>query len=447
MIQALGSSLDRWAKRWVPDPFVFAVILTALTGILGIILTGSGPMEMVEYWQTGFWGLLAFAMQMCLILVTGHALATSPAVLKILKRLSELPKTPGAAVMLVAFCATAASLIHWGLGIIAGALLAKNIATHAHKQGRKLPYPLLGAAAYSGFIVWHGGLSGSAPLKVAESQHFLAAQIGVIPISQTLFSPLNIVMAIVMLIAIPLAVRMLLPKDESDFESIDDIAPQFASESEPEKPQPDQPAGKLENSRVLSIFIGGMGLVWLVWHFAKNGPSLDLNTVNCIFLFCGILLQGTPIRYVRAVAQSAGACGGIILQFPFYAGIMGMMKYSGLVGVMANFFVSISNKTTFPVFSFLSAGLVNLFVPSGGGQWAVQGPVLTKAAAELGVSIPKTVMALSYGDAWTNMLQPFWALPLLGITGLKARQIVGYTLIVMIITGALFSAGLLLLPA
>ena len=207
------------------------------------------------------------------------------------------------------------------------------------------------------------------------------------------------------------------------------------------------PADRIENSRVISLIIGIAGLIYVVYYFGTKGFQLNLNIVNFTFLMVGIILQGTPINYIRAVSEGAKACAGIIVQFPFYAGIMGMMKFSGLVAVIAGWFVAISNPTTYPVFAFLSAGIVNLFVPSGGGQVAVQGPVMIEAAKTLGFSINKTLMAIAYGDEWTNMLQPFWALALLGITRLKAREIVGYTMVVLVVSAIIFILGLFFLPA
>jgi short-chain fatty acids transporter len=206
----------------------------------------------------------------------------------------------------------------------------------------------------------------------------------------------------------------------------------------------------MENSPILSMLIGLMGLVFVVYYFNKNGFKLNLNIVNFMFLFAGIILHGTPRRFLDAITSATKGSAGIILQFPFYAGIMGMMVGANAAGVscaglMSNWFVNISTVTTFPFFAFLSAGLVNFFVPSGGGQWAVQAPIMMPAGAALGVSAAKTAMAIAWGDAWTNMIQPFWALPALGIAGLGARDIMGFCLIVMLYSGVIISLGLILL--
>lgn len=449
MIRAMGSAFDKWARKWMPDPMLFAIFLTFVTYILGLIFTQTGPFEMIKHWYKGFWVLLTFGMQMCLILVTGHALATSKIVRSGIEKLAEIPKKQGGAIFLVALTAGIASLINWGLGIIVGALMAREVGRSGHLRGIKMHYPLLGAAGYGGFLVWHMGLSGSAPLLVATEKHFLVDKIGIIPVSQTIFSPMNIVLSIVLLFSVPLICMVMAPKEEDDFETIADVDPTLVEKKEVVEISRKEMviADKIENSVTISLIIGIAGIIYVIYYFATKGFELNLDIVNFAFLFLGIIFQRTPINYVRAASEGAKACSGIIVQFPFYAGIMGMMNFSGLVAVIAGWFVAVSTGYTFPVFNFLSAGLVNLFVPSGGGQWAVQGPIMVAAADTLKLSIPKTIMAVAYGDQWTNMLQPFWALALLGITRLKAREIVGYTMVVMIITGIIIILGLLLLPA
>jgi short-chain fatty acids transporter len=445
----MGAAFDRWARKWMPDPMLFAIILTFLTYLLGLIFTKTGPFEMVKYWYDGFWTLLSFGMQMCLILVTGHALATSPIMRRTIEKLAEIPKNQAGAVFLVGLIAAIASWINWGLGIIIGALMAREVARSGNQRNIPMHYPLLGAAGYAGFLTWHGGLSASAPLLVATKGHFLEAQIGIIPSSQTLFSPMNIVISILLILLIPIVCMLMAPTGEKEIVTIVDVDPNLVKKDEPKVLKMEEMviADKIENSRIISWVIGLAGLVYVVYYFGTKGFSLDLNIVNFTFLFVGILLQGRPINYIRAVSEGAKACAGIIIQFPFYAGIMGMMKFSGLVAVIAGGFVAISNDVTYPIFAFLSAGLVNLFVPSGGGQWAVQGPIMVQASQTLNFSIDKTIMAIAYGDEWTNMLQPFWALALLGITRLKAREIVGYTMVVLVASAILFILGLLLLPA
>ena len=451
MIRRMGSYFSRWADKYMPDPFLFAILLTFLTLILGIIFTDNGPFAMLKHWNKGFWTLLTFSMQMCLILVTGYALATTKVVGRAIEILADIPKTGAGAATLVAFVAIIAAYINWGLGIIVGALMARQVALRGYQKKVAMHYPLLGAAGYAGLAVWHGGFSASAPLLVATEGHFLADKIGVIPVSQTLFSPLNIVVAVFLIIGLPFLFRFLTPVDESEMVTIDKVLPNIddylsGKKEDSEQQRRDTVASKLENSMAISIIVGAMGLIIVIWYFVTKGFKLNLNIVNFTFLFVGILLHRTPINYVRAITEGTRGCAGIILQFPFYSGIMGMMNFSGLIVVIAGWFVAISNQFTYPLFTFISAGLVNIFVPSGGGQWAVQGPVIVEAAKTIGVSYSKSIMALAYGDQWTNLFQPFWALALLGLTGLKARQIMGYCMAVMLIGIVFFILALVFLP-
>ncbi len=449
MLRFLGENFDRWARRWMPDPMLFAILLTFATFVLALILTKHGPLMLIQDWYNGFWELLTFGMQMCLILVTGHALATSPIARKGIEKLARIPRNQAAAIFLVGLTAALVSWINWGLGIIVGALMAREVGKSGHIRNIKIHYPLLGAAGYAGFITWHGGLSGSAPLLVATQGHFLEKQIGIIPTTETLFSPMNIVITLSLFAVIPSICMLMGPQKAAEIQTIFDIDPTLIEKEAPPRISRDKivPADRLEKSRTISFLTGMAGLTYIVWYFITKGFDLNLNIVNFTFLMVGIILQGTPINYIRAVGEGTKACSGIIIQFPFYAGIMGIMKFSGLVGIIAGWFVLISNDTTYPVLTFLSSGLVNLFVPSGGGQIAVQGPIMVEAAQALDFSINKTIMAIAYGDEWTNMLQPFWALALLGITRLKAREIVGYTMVVLVVSAILFILGLLFLPA
>ncbi|MDF1563097.1 MAG: TIGR00366 family protein [Deltaproteobacteria bacterium] len=444
MISRLGKVLSHWAARLVPDPFVLALGLTLAVGLLGLALTGGELFTVGAGFVSGFSspGLLGFALQMCLVLVTGHALALSPPVQRAVARLARLPRSAGSAALIVAAVACLAGVAHWGLGAIVGAFLAREMGRHAAARGLKLHYPLLGGAAYSGLAVWHGGFSGSAPLKVAEAGHFTEAIVGVLPITETLFSPLNLVVTGALLLLIPALYYGLTPRDEAELVAPD--LPPFEEEAREREPIDSVPAW-LQESPLVGVGAGAAGLALLLALIVTDRLGLDLNSVNLFFLFLGLALQARLRRYVEAVADGARGAGAIILQFPFYFGILGMMKASGMIDWISETMVSIATASTFPTLAFLSAGLVNLLVPSGGGQWAVQGEILLSAGKALGVAPGTTVMAFAYGDAWTNMLQPFWALPLLGIMGLKAREIIGYTAVVFLLMALVVPALLLLM--
>lgn len=436
-MKSLVGFFNRLMQRYLPDPFLFVIILTFVVFGLGLIFTDSGPYKMVQHWGTGFWQLLTFSMQMVLVLVTGHVLASSRIFKKGLGALAGTAKSPGQAIIIVTIVSIIASLINWGFGLVIGALFAKELA----KKVKGVDYRLLIASAYSGFVVWHGGISGSVPLTIATSGHFTENLIGVISTDQTIFSFFNIVIIAALFVVIPIVNRLMMPTKEQTV-TVDPAILQDDVQAAALEKGAMTPAERLENSRLISLLIGIFGLVFLFYYFASNGFKLNLDIVNFLFLFLGILFHGTPKHFLDAVLNAVKGASGIIVQFPFYAGIMGMMTASGLAAVISEAFVSISNDVTFPFFAFISAGLVNIFVPSGGGQWAVQGPIMLEAAQVLNASIPKTAMAVAWGDAWTNLIQPFWALPALAIAGLRAKDIMGYCVLTLVVTGIVISIGL-----
>jgi short-chain fatty acids transporter len=451
MLERLGDSLSRWARRWVPDPFVLAILLTLVTFAASLFYVGFDVKRVLFAWVDGkgggkgFWNLLAFGMQMCLILVTGHALASSPPVRRALDALAKSARTPARAVVVVTLGAMLLAYLNWGLGLIGGALLAREVGQRARKQGIPVHYPLLVAAGYSGLMVWHGGLSGSAPLKVTLAKDLkeilgesLAAQVQPMPLGQTIGSVGNLLANAILLVLVPLVLVRMLPAKEADRVP----APALDDEPEPAAPSGATPAERLERSSWLGFGFAAVGIATGVLLLRRQGlGNLDPNLLNFVFLFAGLALHGSPLAYVNAVAEAAKGCAGIILQFPFYAGIMGMLAGTGLLTAVAGAMAHVG-PGALPAVSFYSAGLVNLFVPSGGGQWAVQGPILLEAAVKSGVSPARMVMALAYGDQWTNMLQPFWALPLLGITGARARDIIGYTAVILLVGQIGFLAAL-----
>ena len=436
------SFFNRLMQRYLPDPFLFVIILTFVVFGLGLIFTKTSPMEMVQYWGGGFWELLTFSMQMVLVLVTGYVLASSPVFKKLLGALASTAKSPGSAIIIVTVVSLMASWINWGFGLVIGALFAKELA----KKVDNVDYRLLIASAYSGFIVWHGGFSGSIPLTIATEGHFSQDLIGVISTSDTIFSTFNLILLAAMFLVLPLMNRLLMPsKDETisvDRALLEDASNLQAATVEKANMTP---AERLENSYILSVIVSILGLAFLFYYFLNNGFSLNLNIVNFLFLFLGILFHWTPKNFLESVMNAVKGASGIIIQFPFYAGIMGMMTASGLAAVMSEAFVSISNEHTFHFFAFLSAGIVNFFVPSGGGQWSVQAPVMLAAAQTLDVSVAKTALAVAWGDAWTNLIQPFWALPALAIAGLKAKDIMGFCVILLFVSGTIISLAFLLL--
>ncbi len=435
MLRVLSRPLTGLVEKYLPDPFVLVVVLTLITMGSAIVFQGTGPTEVLRMWGDGFWSLLSFSMQMLFVLVSGFMMASTPPVKRLLSWLAGRASSPGGAIVMVSLVSLAASWLNWGFGLVVGALFAKEMARQI-----RVDYRLLIASAYSGFLIWHGGISGSIPLSVATEGHPFVDQIGIIPTSETIFSFYNLAIVAALVVVIPLVNRAMMPPEER----MVTVDPDLLREESDEDPGETTPADWLETSPILSWLVGIAGAAFLVIHFAGGG-GLSLDIVNFTFLTLAILLHGTPRRLLRSLDEGIKGGAGIVIQFPFYAGIMGIMTASGLAASMSEGLVSLANEFTFPFWTFLSAGIVNFFVPSGGGQWAVQAPIIMPAADSIGIDQARAAMAVAWGDAWTNMIQPFWALPLLGIAGLRARDMMGFCVVHLLIGGVIITLGLTLL--
>jgi len=453
MFKKITNGCVRVINRWLPDPFLFAVILSIIVYIFAMIATGMGPLKILDAWggSGGFWNLLSFSMQMACVLVFGSAMASSKPIKAALRKVAGLAHSNFQAIFITAFISTICCWLNWGFGLIVGALLAKEVV----RRVPSVDYPLLIASAYSGFVIWHAGLSGSIPLALNSGYTIFAGTEREMTFnaatSETIFHPMNLIMCLVILIVMPFVLYAMHPHKDK----VITVDPALLKDEEERVHKKNTPADKMEQSRILWIILVVGGFVWIIYNFIRNGQngkdvaaSLDLNTVNFIFLFLGILFHGSLRSYIDAIEEAVKGAGGIILQFPFYAGIMGMMTVANeagvsLASVISNFFVNISSPVTFPLLTFLSAGIVNFFVPSGGGQWAVQGPIVMPAAATMGIDPGRAAMAIAWGDQWTNMIQPFWALPALGVAKLSARDIMGYLVIILVFTGLVACLGFL----
>ncbi|WP_136254142.1 short-chain fatty acid transporter [Onishia niordana] len=433
MLKFISRPAVKLVERYLPDPYIFVLLLTLVAAVAAIAVERQTPLEVLRFWGDGFWNLLTFSMQMLLVLITGFMLANTPPVKRALSGLAGKARNAGGAIVLVTVVSLVASWINWGFGLVVGALFAKELARQV-----RVDYRLLVASAYSGFLIWHAGLAGSIPLTIATDGHFTVEQIGVVSTSETIFSWFNMTIVAVLLVSVPLVNRLMLPsEDESVY-----VDPALLEEDQEPRVRITRPAEHLENSRALAWLVGIPGLLFLLDHFVLRDGGLNLNVINFLFLFLAIVLHRTPRRLLASLQEAIKGGAGIVIQFPFYAGIMAIMVQSGLAQSLSEAFVSFASAETLPFWSFISAGVVNLFVPSGGGQWAVQAPVMLPAAAALGADVPRIAMAVAWGDAWTNLLQPFWALPVLAIAGLKAKDIMGYCLVQLLISGAIIALGL-----
>ena len=345
--------------------------------------------------------------------------------------------SPRAAIVAATLVGGIGSWLNWGFGLVMGGIVAQKLAMNV----KGLHYPLAIAAGYSGFAVYGIGLSGSVPLLLATPGNFMEEKVGLIPLTDTLFSPYLLLTNLAVFIILPIFNMLLHPKDpakvrEINREDFPAVSVKPVQESTPTI------ASRLNNSRVVGIGFGLIAMLFAVRYFVKGG-TLNLDTVNFMFLFLGILLFMRPSAFLAAVNDGVKVVAGIIIHYPFYAGIMGILSASGLAVAFADAFGSFASAETLPFWSFISGGILNILMPSGGGQFAVQGPVMAEAAAALGADHAATAVAVQIGDQWTNMVQPFWVLPVLAISGLKLRDVMGYMVLILIVLGIIFAVSVL----
>lgn len=437
-------------ERYYPDAFVFAILMSIITFVMALSLTDSSPAQTITAWGDGLPLLMAFTAQLSITLLGAHALAHTDTIQRLLKKIGAIPKTAASAYTLVVVSAALGSLIAWSLGLVVGATLAREVAIQCARRGIIVHFPLLVASAYAGFVVWHMGYSASAALFVATPGHTLESVIGIIPITETIFTWQNGAVAAVTIIVLAIICPMMRPLKEDAIQiDTDKLAAVSSSEKKLNNRQQSNrtPAERLENMRSISFILGATLLIYIAVSFVQKGFFLTLDIVNWSLVGLGLLLARSASHYIRLIFDASSSIGAIIIQYPFYAGMLGIMTTTGLVQVISGWFVSTASSETLALFAFLSAGVINLFIPSGGGQWAVQGPVFIDAAKQLGTAPEVIVLAIAYGDQWTNMIQPFWTIPLLAIAGLHVRQIMGYTVVIFLVTMVIFGGSLFLMSA
>ncbi|MFL2679806.1 MAG: short-chain fatty acid transporter [Alphaproteobacteria bacterium] len=443
----LSKPFVKLVENYYPDAFIFVIVLSVLTFLLAIVNTDATPIETLEAWGNGLPKLFTFTAQITIIMITAHALAHTDPVERFLSKIGSYPNSPVQAYALVTFISGIASLFAWSFGLIVGGIISKFVAIGCAKKRIRIHYPLLVACAYSGYVIWHMGYSSSAALFVSSEGHSLVDKIGVIPVTETIFTTFNITLALITLLIITIINPLMQPTKDSEIKEIDSNVFRIGYDKDSNNLNQNirTIAQRIENNRLITISVGLILIFFISYIFYTKGFSLDLNLVSWTFLGIGLLLSNSAIHYVKLVNNAATTIGPIILQYPFYAGIMGMMADTGLINVIASGISSISSPETLGFYAFLSGGLVNMFIPSGGGQWAVQGPVMIEAAKSLNVEPYVIVLGVAYGDQWTNMIQPFWTIPLLAIAGLHMRQIMGYTFVVFLVTGILYGGAMLFL--
>jgi len=420
-----------WSIRWIPDAMVFVLLLTLVIFLMALGLTKHGPLELINDWVKGFWTLLTFAMQMSVLMITGFVLADSKPIRKAITSFVTSFKSPRTAVFCYTLLIGVIWWLHWGIGLMVGIIMGRELA--ARNKGMGLHYPMVAAISYCGIMLC-GGPSQAAPLLIATPGHFIEKLTGIVPITETILLPFMLTLNLLMLVVFVAMFLLMMPSKEKAVEIDDALIKDFIADiPEPPVLANRTPAQWLDTSPWLPVIVAILGLIWAAQYFSARGfAGLDLNTLNFLMLMIGFILHRTPYSFMTSVGRGVGMVGGVIVQFPFYAGIFGIIQNSGLSGIIAAWFVAISTQHTFPIINYLYSGFMNIFVPSAGSKFVIEAPYIIPAAKELGTPLAYVINSYQLGDLATNLIQPFWALPILGAFRLKFQQILPYGFILMV---------------
>jgi short-chain fatty acids transporter len=422
-----------WSERWYPDPYVFAA-LAALAAAAAALATGAAPLGVATAFSEGFWSLIPFTMQMSFVVIGGYVVAASPPLQRAVQALARLPRSGRAAVGMVATISLLLSLIHWGLSLILSGLLVRAL---GRRSDLDLDYRAAGAAAYLGLgAVWAMGLSSSAAQLQANPASMpasLLAVTGVLPFSQTIFLWQSLALTAI-LIVVSVAIAMWVAPSGAHVVSAAALGV-GAEVPEPERQRGSRPADRLERAPLLNVGLAALTGGWLVHEFALKGASAaiaNLNTYNLLFLTLGLLLNWRPRRFLDAVTRAVPGIAGILIQFPLYGGIAALLTAAKgshgqtLAQSLSEFFSHIATTSTFPLVMGAYSAVLGFFVPSGGGKWVIEAPYVMQTANDLHVHLGWAVQVYNAAEALPNLINPMWMLPLLAVVGLKARDIVGF---------------------
>ena len=453
VVGTLGESLSRFTQRWIPDSWVVCMMLTVLAILLAIFGAGAGLNETVLAWGGGLWALLELAMQFTIAMIAAHACVSSRPAFRFLNWLASRPDTdrPVQAVVLLGAFSIVVAYFNWAASVVASALFLPFIA----RRNPKADIRLLVAAGYLGLgTVWHGGLSGSAPLIMATSGNPITTPPPgteplvdrLMPVTETLFNSFNLIYLLIVSVVALGMVALLHPRQNARTLSEDEL--NTIMPVMPEAADPTTPAGGIDAFRGW-IFLAVILIGYPLGHSIVTqgfGASWTINAYNAVFLIGALLLQGRPSNLVRAFGNGARTASGVILQFPFYAGIFGIINSTGLGDWLGGLFVQVATTDTYPLIVYVYSGVVNIFVPSGGSKWLIEAPYLLPAARDLAVSPTTTLLAYCYGDSTSNLIQPFWAIPILTVTRMKFGDILGYSGLIAVVLFMVTAVAMLVIP-
>lgn len=460
LLERVAIRVAQWSEKWFPDAYIFAAIAVAAVA-LGALAIGAPAQQVARAFGDGFWSLIPFTMQMAMVAITGYVVAVSAPASRLIAALARIPRSGRAAVTFVALISIVLSLFNWAISLIFAGLLARAL---ARRTDLTMDYRAAGAAAYLGMgATWALGLSSAAAQLQANPASLpktISEITGVLPFSQTIFLPQSMLLAFALTIVSLLIAWFSAPSDQRVVTAKDlgvDLSEPTASAVRPARP-----GDWLEHSPILTIVLVALSVGWLVHEFTTKDPLLaisNLNTYNFLFLMLGMLLHWRPYRFLQAVKMSVPGVAGVLIQFPLYGGIAMILTKAAspdgavLSHALAAFFVSVSTHVSFPAVMGAYSAILGFFVPSGGGKWIIEAPYVMQAANDLHVHLGWAVQVYNAAETLPNLINPFWMLPLLGVLGLRARDIVGFTftqlifhipLVLLLLT--VFAATLTYLP-
>lgn len=452
VMERFGESFSKWANHWVPSSLVLVFLLTAVVAVTALVVcrvpilfSTETQLSLVDSWVEGFWSLLSFAMQMSLLIITGDVFARAPIMKKIIRKIARIPATPVGAIIVLGIVTFVTRWIHWGVGVMVGVALGREMLAQSRVKGYRLHRPAV-AALSPAISCAAVGLATAVPLYVSQPgwiasyvpEEYVDLVPDFVPLTQTTLDPRVMIQCLILGVITIAVICFMMPKRA---ESIDEIDDEFLDELLNRGEQAEEldrknmgPAARLENSCVLNFVIGGCGLFWFVKMLATQGfTSLSMNNLNFVIFMLGLVLNKTPRNFMNSVVSSISSVAGVIIQFPLYAGIYGLVRYTGLTDVITEIFMSISTAETFPAITFVYSAFLNFFVPSAGSKFIIEVPYIIPTAVDLGASIPAVLNAYSFGDFATNLIQPFWSLPILAMYKLEFKDIMAYGLVMCII--------------
>lgn len=447
MLTKLGQKFTDGFTKYMPSAYVFALLLTIVTGVLALAFTESEPIDILAGWYNGFWDLLAFGMQIVLIIITAYCIAQSSPVKKGIDYISKFIKTPTQVYLIIIAFGALLSLISFGM-VVVTAILGRELALRI----KGIHYPFLVACVYFSFNGWVCGLSSSIALLLNTENNFLI-QKGIlndtISTSYSLGSTLNTVMILLFVVISPILIWLLIPKSHEGKElkdlqaALDDEENSVKEEAHSYKLPYKALSDSLNNAGWLQITVAILGLIYIIYHFTTKGFDLNFNIMIFIFFVAGMLLHMTPMRYSIAMKRASSNISGVLFQYPFYAGIMGIMLASGLGEKISHVLVSIATPESYAFIAYVTGGVINFAIPSAGGEFAVIGPSIINMVKGLGSPTEVTAMtarasmAVAYGESLSNLLQPFFLLIVFPVMGkgikIQARDVVGYLFIPFVV--------------